>query len=77
MIYLAPDSAMIMKKSLIEKRIAILMFVLVLVVFSFAERDTKKLVEYYSAGTTAKMPARAPQIASMVADSHQASLSGH
>ena len=42
-----------MNKALLERNIAAVLFVLVLVVFSFAERDTKKITELYrnAAGT--------------------------
>ena len=37
-----------MKKAFIEKSAVVLLFVLVLVVFSFAERDTKKVFSQYN-----------------------------
>lgn len=37
-----------MTKKGIEKKLVVLLFVLVLVVFSFAERDSKKLDRLYS-----------------------------
>ena len=37
-----------MKKIFIEQNLVVLLFILVLVVFSFAERDTKKLDKVYS-----------------------------
>lgn len=63
-----------MKKNLLEKGFVIVMFVLVLVVFSFAERDTKKLIELHSAGSTAEIPANGSKLiaASLTpSDSHQ------
>jgi len=45
-----------MKKTLIEKGFVVIMFVLVLVVFSFAERDSKKLYELYSPERSADLP---------------------
>jgi cytochrome oxidase Cu insertion factor (SCO1/SenC/PrrC family) len=42
-----------MKKTLVERRIMAVLFVLVLVVFSFAERDTKKLMKQYHSENTA------------------------
>jgi hypothetical protein len=47
-----------MKNNLVEKGFVIVMFVLVLVVFSFAQRDTEKLIEFYSAGTSAEVTAK-------------------
>lgn len=47
-----------MKNNLVEKRIVVVMFVLVLVVFSFAQRDTEKLIELYSAGSSAEFAAK-------------------
>ena len=40
-----------MKKAIIERNIVVVLFVLVLIVFSFAERDTKKLDRLYMKGT--------------------------
>jgi len=39
-----------MKKAIIERNIVVVLFVLVLIVFSFAERDTKKLDRLYMKG---------------------------
>ena len=43
------------KNAIVEKGVVITMFVLVLVVFSFAQRDTRKLVALYSGASTARM----------------------
>ncbi|MGN6163089.1 MAG: hypothetical protein ACTHOF_00980 [Flavisolibacter sp.] len=40
-----------MNKAIIERNIVVVLFVLVLIVFSFAERDTKKLDRLYMKGT--------------------------
>ena len=40
-----------MKKAIIERNIVVVLFILVLIVFSFAERDTKKLDHLYMKGT--------------------------
>ena len=37
-----------MKRSILERIIVVLMFVMVLVTFSFADRDTKKIEKLYS-----------------------------
>ena len=37
-----------MKRTLLEKGTVVVLFILVLVVFSFAERDSKKLVDLYT-----------------------------
>lgn len=37
-----------MKRAVIERNIVVVLFILVLVAFSFAERDTKKLDPLYS-----------------------------
>ena len=47
-----------MNKALLERNIAAVLFVLVLVVFSFAERDTKKITELYRNAAGAKQVAR-------------------
>ena len=39
-----------MKRALVERNIAAILFILVLVVFSFAERDSKKLAQLYKTG---------------------------
>ena len=36
-----------MKRAILERNIVILMFIMVLVTFSFADRDTKKLEKLY------------------------------
>ena len=41
-----------MKKNLLEKSLVVVLFVLVMVTFSFAERDTKKLFEKYNTKST-------------------------
>jgi hypothetical protein len=43
-----------MKRNLAEKGTVIVLFVLVQIVFSFAERDSKKLVEIYTRNSSAK-----------------------
>jgi hypothetical protein len=53
-----------MNKKGIERNVAVMLFVLVLVVFSFAERDSKKLVRFY---TTAQLLKKNALIASDVA----------
>ena len=45
-----------MKKSLVEKGTVVVLFILVLVVFSFAERDSKKLVDLYTRKSTVQQP---------------------
>lgn len=37
-----------MKKAAIERNIVVVLFILVLIAFSFAERDTKKLDQLYT-----------------------------
>jgi hypothetical protein len=41
-----------MKKSVLEKSFVAALFVLVMIVFSFAERDTQKAFEKYNAKST-------------------------
>jgi len=43
-----------MKKTLLEKSFVIVLFVLVMIFFSLAERDTQKLFEKYNTKTTVK-----------------------
>jgi hypothetical protein len=48
MFYIAAAFKNIMTKRGVEKKLVVLLFVLVFVVFSFAERDSKKLHRLYS-----------------------------
>lgn len=47
MIYLASDRIYYMKKAFQERNVVVVLFILVLVVFSFAQRDTKKIARLY------------------------------
>lgn len=38
-----------MKRAILERNFVVVLFVLVIVIFSFAERDTQKLIEKYNA----------------------------
>jgi hypothetical protein len=42
-----------MKRAIVERNIVVVLFVLVLVLFSFAERDSKKLKQLYTVAATA------------------------
>jgi hypothetical protein len=44
-----------MKRALVERNIVVVLFVLVLVVFSFAERDTQRLIEFYNTRNTTEI----------------------
>jgi len=44
-----------MKRALVERNIVVVLFVIVLVVFSFAERDTRKLIEFYNSRSTTEI----------------------
>ena len=57
-----------MKRALVERCAAIVLFVLVLVVFSFAERDTKKLVEFYNSKNSAVIPVKTPEYSASVTE---------
>jgi len=52
MFYIAPRYGTVMNKKGIERNLVVLLFVLVLIVFSFAERDSKKIERLY---TTAQL----------------------
>jgi hypothetical protein len=45
-----------MKRALLEKSFVIVLFVLVMVIFSFAERDTQKLFEKYNVKGSVEVP---------------------
>lgn len=47
---------MAMKKSVLEKSFVIVLFVLVIITFSFAERDTQKAFEKYNQKSTVEIP---------------------
>jgi len=54
MIYFAPNLSGFMKQILSEKNIVVILFVLVLITFSLAQEDSKKMEKIYTgAGTTA------------------------
>jgi hypothetical protein len=44
-----------MKRTVLEKSFVVVLFVLVMVAFSFAERDTKKLFEKYNTKSTVEI----------------------
>jgi hypothetical protein len=44
-----------MKRALVERNIVVALFVTVLVVFSFAERDSRKLIEFYNSRNTTEI----------------------
>ena len=45
-----------MKRAVLERSFVIVLFVLVMVAFSFAERDTQKLFEKYNTKSTVEIP---------------------
>jgi len=45
-----------MKRTVLEKSFVIVLFVLVMVAFSFAERDTQKVFEKYNTKNTVETP---------------------
>lgn len=47
-----------MKRAILERNIVVVLFVLVLVVFSFAERDSKKLDRLYTKGAGVFEPSK-------------------
>lgn len=59
MIYIAALFERNMKRTVLEKIFVVVLFVLVLVVFSFAERDTQKLFEKYNTKSTVGIPEQA------------------
>ena len=46
---------MAMKKALLEKSFVVVLFVLVIIIFSFAERDTQKAFEKYNQKSTVEI----------------------
>jgi len=57
-----------MKKSLIERGFVIVLFVLVLVMFSFAQRDTQRAFEKYNMKSTVEVQNKIPQVTLEVAE---------
>lgn len=45
-----------MKRIVLERSFVAVLFILVMVAFSFAERDTKKMFEKYNTKSTVKIP---------------------
>jgi hypothetical protein len=45
-----------MKRTVLERAFVIVLFVLVMIAFSFAERDTQKLFEKYNTKSTVEVP---------------------
>jgi len=54
MIYLATLTLRNMKKPVVEKGFVIVLFIMVIIAFSFAERDTQKLFEKYNTKSVVK-----------------------
>jgi len=54
MIYLAALTLRNMKKPVVEKGFVIVLFIMVIIAFSFAERDTQKLFEKYNTKSVVK-----------------------
>jgi hypothetical protein len=61
---LQPDYGTVMNKKGIERNLVVLLFVLVLIVFSFAERDSKKIEHLY---TTAQLLKESTQLLADIA----------
>jgi hypothetical protein len=53
-----------MKKAILERNLVVILFVLVLVVFSLAERDSKKLQRIYNSSVHSIKPLKVQEIAS-------------
>ncbi|HTM91981.1 MAG TPA: hypothetical protein VL095_06160 [Flavisolibacter sp.] len=45
-----------MKRTVLERSFVVVLFILVMVAFSFAERDTQKLFEKYNTKSTVEIP---------------------
>lgn len=45
-----------MKRTVLEKSLVFVLFILVIVIFSFAERDTQKAFEKYNTKSTVEVP---------------------
>ena len=56
-----------MNKKGIERNIVVLLFVLVLVIFSFAERDSRKLEKLYTTAHLLKKTSATPDLAAQSA----------
>lgn len=52
MVYFAPHISAFMKQILSEKNLVVILFVLVLITFSLAQEDSKKMEKIYTGGST-------------------------
>jgi hypothetical protein len=59
--YLAALKAMNNKRALLERSFVVVLFVLVMVVFSFAQRDTIEVFEKHNAKSTVQLPSPTPR----------------
>lgn len=57
-----------MKRNLLEKSLVIVLFVLVMIVFSFAERDTQKLFEKHNTKSTVELRQNKPAYTAEIPD---------
>jgi len=63
-----------MKRTLPERKIVVVLFILVLVVFSFAERDSRKLDQLYSAEASKPEPVKELRLAGTGAVTQQSAF---
>ena len=61
---LQPARELFMNKKKIERTIVVFLFIVVLVVFSFAERDSKKLERIYNSSAHSIKPVKVNEVAS-------------
>ena len=57
-----------MKKAVLERNLVVILFVLVLIVFSLAERDSKKLERIYNSSTHSIKPVKTNDLATLPLD---------
>jgi hypothetical protein len=57
-----------MKKHVLEKSFVVVLFVLVMIVFSMAERDTQKLFKKYNTKSTVEVPKQNPDYTADVSE---------
>lgn len=60
-----------MKKTVFEKSFVIVLFILVMIAFAFAERDTQKLFEKYNTKSTVQTVEKAVEVTAGIADKAQ------
>jgi hypothetical protein len=60
-----------MKRALVERNLVVVLFILVLVIFSLAERDSKKMEQMYNSTVVIKKSSNETMVRLQASASHQ------